>query len=133
MQMVPKKRVVRPEEVIQMEKKELEDEDKPRVRRPVSEKDRIERMIRLTDMALNPFEDRLERGISLTAEEQRLMMSHQQTLMKLEMSKAALDAKAELGKKSNVELAMTLREKGWDDDQILTLFNEARDVVEALK
>jgi len=133
MQMVPKKRVVRPEEVIQMEKKELEDEDKPRVRRPVSEKDRIERMIRLTDMALNPFEDRLERGISLTAEEQRLMMSHQQTLMKLEMSKAALDAKAELGKKSNVELAMTLREKGWDDEQILTLFNEARDVVEALK
>jgi len=129
--MIPKKRVVNASEVIQME--QPEEQDKPRVRRPVSEKDRIERMIRMTDMAMNPFEDRLERGVSLTAEEHRLLMSHQNSLMKLEMAKAALEAKAKLGTKTNVELAMTLRAKGWSDDEILAMFSHSREVTEALK
>lgn len=129
--MIPKKRVVTASEVIQME--QPEDPEKPRVRRPISEKDRIERMIRMTDMALNPFEDRLERGISLTAEEHRLMMSHQNSLMKLEMAKAALEAKKQLGTKTNVELAVFLRTKGWSDEEILLLFDNARDVTEALR
>lgn len=130
--MIPKKRIVNPDEVIQMEKEEPKEADKPRVRRPVSEKDRLERMIRMTDMALNPIEDRLERGLSLTKEEHRTMTTHQHTLMKLEMSKAALEAKMQLGTKSNVELALVLRKKGWPDDQILALFNHSRDVEAAL-
>lgn len=127
----PKRRPVTKDVIESTDRRSLD--EKPRVHRPVTEKQRLERLIRMTDMALNPLEDRLERGITLSPEEQRLMMTHQTTLMKLTMSLSALVQQEELGKKSNADLARTLRRKGMDRELILALFNESREVVSALE
>ena len=129
--MEPKRRIVRRDTLIDMSESDnpsVPDENKPMVRVPVSERQRLERLIRLTDMALNPFEDRVERGISLTAEEQRLMSLHQNTLMRLEAQKSALEMKHAWGKKTNVGLAKYLREKGMDDEYIRNVFGGSRDI-----
>jgi hypothetical protein len=126
--MQPKRRVVRSSEVIESTDNKPADDNYPRSNRPISERDRIERLIRLTDNALNPFEDKQERGVSLTESEQRMMNLHTNTLMKLEMSKSALEARAEYGKKNVVELAEMLHKKGVDHEIILKSFNHSRDV-----
>ena len=131
--MIPKRRVVSADQVVETRVQVLgQDEDTSRVRRPVNDKERLERLIRLSDMVLTPLEARLERGVSLSAEEQRLMVTHQTTIMKLQMSLAALEAKKELGKKSNVELAEDMVRRGMEKQHVLAYFNNSREVQNAI-
>jgi len=130
--MRPKRRVVDESKVIEMGVEEPSDEQSPRVIRPLNEKSRLERLIRVTDLAINPFERQLERGISLPAEDQRLLNTHTNTLLKLEMAVAALDAKEQLHKESLSELAKTLQKKKMSREHIVAILGDSREVLNAL-
>jgi hypothetical protein len=130
----PKRRVVIPSNTTEVVTKLDPPPNKPKTAqaKPLSELARIERQLYLADLGLNYFQDKLERGISLDPEEQRLFLAHQDSMRKLEMSRAALAAKADLGKQSDIELARGMLDRGMDREHVLLYFPGSKDVEEGL-
>jgi uncharacterized protein YjiS (DUF1127 family) len=104
----------------------------PEKRREVSELARIDRQLHLADLALNQYQDQLERGLTMEPEVQRLFLAHQDSIRKLEMARAALVAKADLTKKTDLEIAKSMVAKGMDRESVLALFTGNGDVQEGL-
>lgn len=118
----PKRRVVPASEVIEALDRPVQAKEAPKDRKTLTELARIERQLHLADLALNYYQEKLEKGISLDPEEQRLFLAHQDSLRKLEMSRAALVAKADHAKKTDIELAMDMKNKGMTREQVLLFF-----------
>jgi hypothetical protein len=130
----PKRRVVIPSNTAEAIDKLDTPPNKPKTAqgKPLSELARIERQLYLADLGLNYYQDKLERGISLDPEEQRLFLAHQDSMRKLEMSRAALTAKATLGGLSNLEVAKGMMAKGMKRDHVLLYFPADKEVLEGL-
>jgi hypothetical protein len=65
-------------------------------------------------------------------EVQRLFLAHQDSIRKLEMARAALVARADLSKKSDLEIARSMVAKGLDRAHVLTMFAGNTEVEEGL-
>jgi hypothetical protein len=115
-----------------MDVHENSDPQAPRIHRPADELSRLEMLIHVSDLSILPYKRKLEAGISLTIDEERMMNVHINTLRKLEMDKQALEARMQMKKKSNTELARYMLEKGMHKEQILTFFQHSREVQLAL-
>lgn len=128
----PKRRVLTGNEVIEALDRPVSPKAAPKDRKKLSEFARIERQLHLADLALNYYQNKLEKGISLDPEEQRLFLAHQDSLRKLEMSRAALEAKADIGKRTDLEIAQGMMAKGLTRDQVLTIFTGNKELEEKL-
>lgn len=116
-----------------METHDNSDPQAPRIHRPADELSRLEMLIHVSDLSIVPYKRKLEAGLSLTIDEERMMNVHINTLRKLEMDKQALEARLQIKKKSNTELARYMLDKGMDKEQILTFFQHSREVAIALE
>jgi len=101
--------------------------------KPLSEVAQLERQLYLANLALDKYEQRLEHGVELTPEEERLFLAHQDSLRKLETTLAALKAKADLSKKSDVDLAREMLAAGMEKEQVLALYENNESVRDALR
>ena len=128
----PLRREVDVSYTIKMQSEESDDPHAPKVHRPIDELSRIERLIAVSDLAITPYERKLRRGLTLAVEEERMMNTHINTLMKLEMNKAALIAKMQFQKQSNAELAEFLLSKGMEREHVIAMFGDSPDILEAL-
>jgi hypothetical protein len=128
----PLRREIQIDKAITMVSDDPADEQSPKTYRPVDEISRIERLIRVSDLAITPYERKLERGLTLSVDEERMMNAHINTLMKLEMNKAALEAKMQFQKKSNADLARFMQGKGMDREHIITIIGPSPEVLAAL-
>ena len=116
------------EEAIALGKKPILPKSIPSAAKEITELARVERQVHLGNLMLNQYQDKLEKGVALDTEEQRLFISHQDSLRKLEMSFAALKAKAELGSQSDLEVAQAMLRRGMSKDDILNIFVGNREV-----
>lgn len=105
----------------------------PRIAKPIDELSRLERLIHVSDLAINPYQRKLEDGLTLSVEEERMMNVHINTMRKLEMDKQALEARLQMKKKSNADLARYMLERGMEKEQILTFFQHSKEVQLALE
>jgi hypothetical protein len=94
---------------------------------------RLERQIELSSLALNKYENRLRRGIDLTIDEERMMISQQDSLRKLETTLQALNAKQHLGDETDLDVALRMVEQGADFDQACAAFGHNTDLPALLK
>jgi predicted ribosome quality control (RQC) complex YloA/Tae2 family protein len=89
-------------------------------------KERLERRLRMADMALDKYERRLESGRTedeLTLEEERLFLAHVDSVRKLETTLASLEAKDNaVEEKSNLDLALDMIERGMALADVLRVF-----------
>jgi hypothetical protein len=109
-------------EAIEMAREPKQALSVPTQRREISELARIDRQLHLADLALNSYQETLEKGLSMEPEVQRLFLAHQDSIRKLEMARAALVARADLSKKSDLEIARSMVAKGLDRQHVLTMF-----------
>lgn len=105
----------------------------PKNAKDVTDIARVERQVHLGNLMLNQYQDKLEKGLSLDMEEQRLFISHQDSLRKLEMSFAALKAKADIGAKTDLEVAQSMRSRGMAKEDVLAIFVNNETVIRELK
>jgi hypothetical protein len=101
-------------------------------RKEVSELARIDRQLHLADLALNQYQLTLEKGLTLPPEEQRLFLAHQDSIRKLEMARAALVAKADLGRKTDLEIARGMMKRGMDEQHVRMIFSGNQEVQDKL-
>jgi hypothetical protein len=104
----------------------------PLQRKEVSELARIDRQLHLADLALNQYQLDLEKGLNLAPEVQRLFLAHQDSIRKLEMARSALVARADLGKKTDLEIARSMLKRGMDKQQVLMIFDGNKEVEDNL-
>lgn len=97
--------------------------EKPKYK-PLTEVAQLERQVYLANLALNKYETRLEEGDELTPEEERVFLSHQDSLRKLEVTLSALRAKADPSKKTDEGLAIAMLEAGMPKDVVRQLYPE---------
>jgi hypothetical protein len=83
---------------------------------------RLERQIELSSLALNKYERKLRAGIDLNIDEERLMISQQDSLRKLETTLQALNAKQHLGDETDLDVALRMIEQGADFEQACAAF-----------
>jgi len=119
-------------EAIEKAKRPVQALSVPRERKQVSELARIDRQLHLADLGLNQYQLKLERGLTMEPEEQRLFLAHQDSIRKLEMARAALVAKSDLSKKSDLEIAKSMLDKGMEREHVLTIFASSVEVQEGL-
>ena len=119
-------------EAIQKAKEPVQSLTVPTKRREVSELARIDRQLHLADLALNQYQKDLEKGLTLEPEVQRLFLAHQDSIRKLEMARAALMARADLSKKSDLQIAQAMLARGMDKEAVKTMFSANQDVVDKL-
>ena len=119
-------------EAIEKAKKPIQPLSAPRDRKQVSELARIDRQLHLADLGLNQYQLKLEKGLTMEPEEQRLFLAHQDSIRKLEMARAALVAKSDLSKKTDLEIAKSMLDKGMDREHVLTIFSSSTEVQEGL-
>lgn len=93
---------------------------------------RVEQQLQLAYAALGKYSRRLASGDDLCLEEERMMLAHQDSIRKLETTLAALKSKADLTKKTDVDLAVELVRGGMDREQVMALYEGNREVEEAL-
>jgi len=119
-------------EAIENAKRPVQPLSVPSERKQVSELARIDRQLHLADLGLNQYQLKLEKGLTMEPEEQRLFLAHQDSIRKLEMARAALVAKSDLSKKSDLEIAKSMLAKGLEREHILTIFSGNTSVEEGL-
>ena len=105
----------------------------PLEHKPLGEQQMLERQLYLANLALNKYQTKLEAGIELNPEEERLFLAHQDGIRKLETTHTALRSKANLGKKKDHELAQDMVRSGIPKDQVLALYPDDRRVANALE
>ena len=94
---------------------------------------RLERQIEMASLALNKYERKLRAGIDLNIDEERMMISQQDSLRKLETTLQALNAKQHLGDESDLDVALRMMEHGADFDQTVAAFAHNPDLPKDLK
>lgn len=119
-------------EAIERSKEPVQSLTVPVKRREVSELARIDRQLHLADLALNQYQQSLEKGLTMEPEVQRLFLAHQDSIRKLEMARAALVARADLSKKTDLQIAKSMVAKGMDREHVLTMFAGNTEVEEGL-
>lgn len=97
----PTRRIVHASEVVE-DALTKEDLVKPQTVTPsrtlsLTYEQRLERQIEMASLALNKYERKLRNGIDLNIDEERMMISQQDSLRKLETTLQALNAKQHLG------------------------------------
>lgn len=136
----PTRRIVHASEVVENAIKK-QDLVKPETVTPtrtlsLTYEQRLERQIEMASLALNKYERRLRNGIDLTLDEERMMISQQDSLRKLETTLQALNAKQHLDDKSDLEVALGMLDNGATYDQAIAAFAHnpelARELKEAL-
>jgi hypothetical protein len=119
-------------EAIEKAKRPVQALSVPSERKQVSELARIDRQLHLADLGLNQYQMKLEKGLTMEPEEQRLFLAHQDSIRKLEMARAALVAKSDLSKKTDLEIARSMIDKGMEREHVLTIFSSSIEVQEEL-
>jgi hypothetical protein len=94
---------------------------------------RLERQIELSSLALGKYERKLRNGIDLNIDEERLMISQQDSLRKLETTLQALNAKQHLGDETDLDVALRMIEQGADLEQACAAFGHNSDLPALLK
>lgn len=95
---------------------------------------RIQRQIEMASLALNKYEKKLRAGIDLNIDEERLMISQQDSLRKLESTLQTMNAKVSLDDKSDLDLALSLMDdKGLDYETVCRLFKHNPELADQLK
>jgi hypothetical protein len=94
---------------------------------------RIERQIEMSSLALNKYERKLRNGTDLNIDEERMMISQQDSLRKLETTLQALNAKKNLEDKTDLEVAQDMIENGATYDQACAAFSHNPDLPAELK
>jgi hypothetical protein len=96
--------------------------------------DRLKRRLRMADMALEKYEKKLERGLNLEPEEERLFLAHQDSVRKLETTLMQLEHKDERAEtKTDLELAVDLYMTGWSYQDIIRLFKHNQELPKQLE
>lgn len=84
---------------------------------------RLKRQINLAYAALEKYEEKLAEGKTLNLDEERMMISQQDSLRKLETTLQALNSKVDTSTKSDLDLALGLIQKrGFDIEVVLPMF-----------
>ena len=122
----PRRRIVHASEVVE-DALTKEDFVKPETVTPtrtlsLTYEQRLERQIELASLALNKYERKLRGGIDLNIDEERLMISQQDSLRKLETTLQALNAKQHLEDESDVDVALRMIEQGASYEQACAAF-----------
>lgn len=94
---------------------------------------RLERQIELSSLALNKYENKLRRGIDLNIDEERMMISQQDSLRKLETTLQALNAKQHLGDETDLDVALRMIEQGANVEQACAAFSHNLELPALLK
>jgi hypothetical protein len=94
---------------------------------------RLERQIEMSSMALNKYENKLRRGMDLTIDEERMMISQQDSLRKLETTLQALNAKQHLGDETDLDVALRMVEQGAGFEQACAAFGHNLELPAELK
>lgn len=143
----PTRRVVQPHDFMEdaITAEDLEEKPEP-VTKEVKDvlqltyEQRLERQIRMASLALNKYEKKLMSGWELNIDEERMMISQQDSLRKLETTLQALNAKKNLNDESDVELALAIYQHTQDFEQACAAFahnpdlpSELREAVDKLK
>lgn len=132
--MIPKqsKRVI-DSNTIEMVRDYSEDPRAPSVSLPANERARLERLLKVSDLAIRRYEKLLTRGLDLPEADQRLLNTHINTSLKLEMAIAALDAKDKLNKLEIEEIARRMVGKGFTDDHIIKHLGDTPNIRDAIE
>jgi hypothetical protein len=94
---------------------------------------RLERQIELASLALNKYERKLRSGIDLNIDEERLMISQQDSLRKLETTLQALNAKVHLDNETDLDVALRMIDHGADYEQACAAFSHNPELPAELK
>lgn len=94
---------------------------------------RLERQIELSSLALNKYERKLRNGIDLNIDEERLMISQQDSLRKLETTLQALNAKQHLGDEDDLDVALRMIDQGASYEQACAAFGHNPELPALLK
>jgi hypothetical protein len=94
---------------------------------------RLERQIEMASLALNKYERKLRNGIDLNIDEERMMISQQDSLRKLETTLQALNAKNHLEDETDLECALGMIDNGGTYDQVCAAFAHNPELPEQLK
>ena len=111
----------------------MEEEVTPESTLSLTYEQRLERQIELASLALNKYERKLRAGIDLNIDEERLMISQQDSLRKLETTLQALNAKQHLDDKTDLDVALNMIDSGATVDQAVAAFAHNPDLAEELK
>lgn len=104
----------------------------PTEHKPLTELAQLERQLYLANLALNKYQTKLEGGIELTPEEERLFLAHQDSIRKLETTLSALRSKKDYAGLSSVKLACEMVASGIPREEVLALYPDNEKVKEAL-
>ena len=99
----------------------------------LSYEQRLERQIELSSLALNKYERKLLLGMELNIDEERMMISQQDSLRKLETTLQALNAKVHLDNETDVDVAIRMIDQGADFKQACAAFAHNPDLPADLK
>jgi hypothetical protein len=94
---------------------------------------RIERQIEMSSLALNKYERKLRNNIDLNIDEERMMISQQDSLRKLETTLQALNSKKNLEDKTDLEVAKDMIANGASYDQAVAAFAHNPDLPAELR
>jgi hypothetical protein len=111
----------------------LKDEVTPTRTLDLTYEQRLERQIELSSLALNKYERKLRSGLDLNIDEERLMISQQDSLRKLETTLQALNAKRHLDDDSDLDVALEMIKNGATFEQVVTAFGHNKDLPEELQ
>jgi len=128
-----------------IQRKDLEKPEEPLTKQvqdvlQLTYEQRLERQIKMASLALNKYEKKLMSGWELNIDEERMMISQQDSLRKLETTLQALNAKKNLGDESDLDLAMGIWQHTQDFEQACAAFahnpdlpSELREAIDKLK
>jgi len=133
----PTRRIVHASEVVEDAIKK-QDLVKPETVKPsrtlsLTYEQRLERQIEMASLALNKYERKLRNGIDLNIDEERMMISQQDSLRKLETTLQALNAKQHLDDKTDLDVALGMIEHGADFEQAVAAFAHNPDLPAELR
>lgn len=133
----PTRRIVHASEVVE-DALTKEDLVKPQTVTPsrtlsLTYEQRLERQIEMASLALNKYERKLRNGIDLNIDEERMMISQQDSLRKLETTLQALNAKQHLGDETDLDVALRMIDQGASYEQACAAFGHNQELPEILK
>jgi hypothetical protein len=102
---------------------------------PISldEIERVNRQLRVAYAVLSKYENKLAMDLELDPEQERLLNAQQEIIRKLETTLSALKSKADLTKKSDLDIAKELLAGGMALDLVRELYSHSPEVLEKLR
>lgn len=105
----------------------------PTTYKPLTEVAAMEHLVYLSDKALQKYDIIFEDGEELTEGQERVFLMQLDNSRKLQTTLQALRAKADHGKKTPVELAISMLEAGIELDRVREMYSEDKAVMRAIK